>query len=289
MICTIATLLVLVSGCEFMSKDTGDSVRQSSNGQDESDNEDDENQIVFKYKESEIGDTNLSKTVYEDNQVTLFLKDADNFTDFSYITCFDKNFKVIDCEWDVKLKKNKLIIRGKKANKISGIEICARYNSEMLELRYLDSDQFAQLTSYWADDLGWDTYGDEEAFYTKEELDARKERSEAIKQKNDEVFYMFEGAYVCEDNPDLYIEIYDSENGRRFFMNTINARGEDESIFITIDYADIRERYGAYDGPVVTFTEVDALSYDVVLMYSEDYNTLWQYDGGPVFTRVQHE
>ena len=244
---------------------------------------------IYKYKESKIGDVNLRKTVYEDNQVTLFLKDADKFTDFANITCFDNNFKVIDCDWDVVPKKNQLIIKGNDANKISGIEIIAKYNSEMLQIRYLDSDQFAQLTSYWAEDLGWDTYGDEKAYYTKAQLDARQERIEAIQRKNDEVFHMFEGVYVCEDNPDLYIEIYESEKGRRFFIETINAKGEDESISLSINYADIHDRYGSYDGPVVTFTEEDALSYEVVLRYSEDYNTLWQYDDGPVFTRVQGE
>ena len=199
-----------------------------------------ENHKVYKYKESEVGGVNLSKTVYEDNQVTLFLKKADKFTDFANITCFDKNFKVIDCEWDVEAKKNQLIIKGNDANKISGIEIIAKYNSEMLQIRYLDSEQFAQLTSYWADDLGWDTYGDKEAYYTKEQLDARKERIEAIQRKNDEVFHLFEGVYVCEDNPDLYIEIYNSDTGRRIFMKTINYIGEEEQISISIEQADIR-------------------------------------------------
>lgn len=293
----VIVCLIAFAGCasEIQSGNNDDSNNQTVykdsevEGVNLSKTDDSDNQTVYEYKDSEVGGVNLSKTVYEDNQVTLFLKDADYFTDFRDFKCFDKTFNVIDCEWDVKLEKNKLIIKGDKANKISGIKICDGYNSEMLELRYLDSAQFAQLTSSFADDLGWETSGDEEAFYTKEELEAIEERKEAIQKKNDEIYNLFEGIYVCEDNPDLYIEIYNSDTGRRIFMKTINYIGEEEQISISIEQADIRDTYGSYDGPVVIFTESDVLEYEVELRYSDDYNTLWQYDDGPVFTRVRHK
>lgn len=272
----ILIIILLMTSCTNNVEEKSERTRNSKDGEERK-------ELVWKYKESDKSDIKFDKSVYSEDELVLYITTPSNLNlEVNYIT--DDKFKYIDCDFDIKVKKNKIIIKGSKAEKISGLML--GNNNVQYWIRYIDSDQYAVLTDYWADDLGWDTYGDETEYYTQEELDKREEVKSEIIRKDKEAFETFEGYYICPDDENLYINIYVNENDIRCLdMVRLSRSGDYQEEGIVVDYADMVESRGGYSGPVVEFTEEDALSYEIVFMYSEDKNILYEREDAPHYVR----
>ncbi|MBP5528684.1 MAG: hypothetical protein J6X80_01415 [Lachnospiraceae bacterium] len=165
---------------------------------------------TYTYKLDEIKHNEnfyVKKTVYYEDRVEITFNTS---PDDCYIYSPD------DSQAQKEVKGNKLIIYSDNPEAITSL---VGNNSVVdFKFRYLNSDKYATLWAYWADDLGWTDYaGDEEKFYTLEEQRqqaiAQYQREEAIKQaqaESDELFYsILKGKWISDDGD--YFDITEND------------------------------------------------------------------------------
>ena len=168
-------------------------------------------------------DLYITKTEYYDDRVEISFKSKRN--NFS----LDKfNFYGDDVQGkEQETKNNTLIIYSDNAENINSVIASCSWLE--VNFRYLDSDEYATIWHYWADDLGWVDYeGDTEKYYTLEEQRnqaiAEYQRQENIKKSQEEsanILAMIKGKWVSEDGSffDIddksdvygYVLIYDAD------------------------------------------------------------------------------
>jgi len=126
------------------------------------------------------------------------------------------------------VKGKKLIIYSENPEAITSLE--GGNDRVEYKFRYLNSEEYATLCAYWADDLGWTDYaGDKEKFYTLEEQRqqavAQYQREEAIKQaqaESDEIYFsILKGKWISDDGD--YFDI--TENDYNKCLLYYDARG----------------------------------------------------------------
>lgn len=167
---------------------------------------------VYQYNEPKLNkDITVKKAVYSDECLKLTIS---YFSETNSVTCYDSDFNKIEDDFEIDYKNGVLTIRGDRAEKITGLTINGY--AYKVELRYLNTEQFAALVYVDATDIGWALdAGDEDEYYTEEEKQAKKEAIEAKQRIQDENFARFEGLWECTDDSEIYLRFYVNEKGGR--------------------------------------------------------------------------
>lgn len=186
--------------------------------------------------------------------------------------CYNTEYELIDCTWETAYSNGKYSIIGEKASEISGIKI--ENYSVRYRIRYLDSDQYAIMWDYDVTEIGWLSFGDENAFYTEEEL-AEKERAQsAYLAEQEKNFTQFEGKWYAPDDSNLYMIFYRDDSGN-YKLDICRPDGSGGYITETIhiDEIDIEEQYDGEKELVI----LDGISWGCRYTYglSEDMQSLF--------------
>ncbi|MBR4581201.1 MAG: hypothetical protein IKO32_08205 [Lachnospiraceae bacterium] len=178
----------------------------------------------------------VSQTTYFDDRVEIKLDGENSKSDFSFDSP-DKKDAVTDRRNDT------LVIYSDNPTDITSLSIHSSWYEA--EFRYLNTDEYACIWRFWADDLGWVDYsGDTYKYYTEEEKKQQREREEQAKlmrekmeKESEELFSVFLGKWVSEDGD--YFEIYDANPGRavKYYRNDIQVT-EEHSGFDFSKYTD---------------------------------------------------
>lgn len=133
----------------------------------------------------------LNKAVYTKGKLKLYSPD---FGGKFELTCYDNNFNVIEEEFETSYKDGVYTIKGKAAEKISGI-VLQNYSTKYC-IRYLDSNQYAAICYYEATEIGWTTSDDGENYYTEEERQKQKEAKESWQNRQKNNFELMLGEWT---------------------------------------------------------------------------------------------
>lgn len=149
----------------------------------------------------------VKKTVYYEDRVEITFNTS---PDDCYIYSPD------DSQAQKEVKGKKLIIYSDNPEAITSL---VGNNSVVdFKFRYLNSDKYATLWAYWADDLGWTDYeGDKEKYYTLEEQRQQaitayriEENRKQAQAESDELYYsILKGKWVSEDGD--YFDITEND------------------------------------------------------------------------------
>lgn len=232
--------------------------------------------VTYQYEEAQVtNEFKISKSIYSDDELDIYISDlGDGFE----LTCFDKDFQMIDKDFDAKYKNGKYCIKGENADLISGIEL--RSQSVIFHIRYLDSNQYAVLCEYDATDAGWIIEGDAEKYYTEEELNEQKRSKEEYINRQSKNFSLLEGYWYCKEDSDSYLHFYIDEDGsRKLDWNYLDSNGEYVLNKICVDQIDFVD---AFDGKEVHI--LDGISWGSLYVFdiSEDMNTISQNHGDKI-------
>lgn len=284
----LITLLLATVVCGCGNKDD-DSRRQrivssrdghkKDDDKDKKDNNKKINKVMYTYvNPNNVESFQMDKATYYDNQLVLSIDDLDRC--YKTVEVYDKDFNKLD-GYDYTIGRDKIVVDGDDVRKISGINI---YNNDWnyITIRYLDSNQYQALVWYEATDVGTIIgEGDEDAYLTQKEKEARLERQKQYEAKVDETFRKFEGKWICESDPNEYIEIYEDENGVRRISTTsyYQSEGEyitDENSFYNSTYCE-RNHKDSEDKAYYTLTYGDTDGWGCIYSYdvSEDMNSMW--------------
>ena len=279
-------LATVVSGCGNREDDNNrQRIVSSRDGHKKDDDKDkkDNNKIINKVMYTYVNPNNvesfqMDKATYYDNQLVLSIDDLDRC--YKTVEVYDKDFNKLD-GYDYTIGRDEIVVDGDDVRKISGINI---YNNDWnyITIRYLDSNQYQALVWYEATDVGTIIgEGDEDAYLTQNEKEARLERQKQYEAKVDETFRKFEGKWVCESDPNEYIEIYEDENGVRRISTTsyYQSEGEyitDDNSFYNSTYCE-RNHIDPEDKAYYTLTYGDTDGWGCIYSYdvSEDMNSMW--------------
>ena len=156
----------------------------------------------------------IKKTVYYEDRVEIYF----NSRDLENISFYCESLG----NWSKKENKNnKLILYSDKPENITALS--AHTNWYEVYFRYLDSDKYATIWCYWADDLGWDEYkGDKEKYYTPEEqrqqaqnaYEAAERAKERAAQSNEIYENILKGMWISDDGD--YFDLTESDGKRTF-------------------------------------------------------------------------
>ncbi|MCR4991064.1 MAG: hypothetical protein K6A38_09395 [Lachnospiraceae bacterium] len=211
-------IFVVIGSCgcaKTKESSTADKKNETKNTKDDDGNETGKRK-VFKYDDpDEEHDLILKKSVYEEGKLTIYFDYDGEIDKESYVRCFDKDGEEIsDNKFTFKIneKKQTIEIKFKKADLISGIEFHPdEYNDISFKIRYLRSDDYAILTTYFVCDLGYEDYGDEDKYL----FESEKKQIEEIKKKAaveyEEAYEMIKGTW-CSIKNDDYVFIEEDEN-----------------------------------------------------------------------------
>lgn len=283
----LITLLLATAVCGCGNKDD-DSRRQRIVSKRDGNKKDDDkekkdnkkvNKVIYTYvNPNNVESFKMDKATYYDNQLVLSIDDLDRC--YKTVEVYDKDFNKLD-GYDYTIGRDEIVVDGDDVRKISGINI---YNNDWnyITIRYLDSNQYQALVWYEATDVGTIIgEGDEDAYLTQKEKEARLERQKQYEAKVDETFRKFEGKWVCESDPNEYIEIYEDENGVRRISTTsyYQSEGEyitDDNSFYNSTYCE-RNRIDPEDKAYYTLTYGDTDGWGCIYSYdvSEDMNSMW--------------
>lgn len=237
--------------------------------------------VMFIYDDPDNVDSiKIYKSTYYDNQLVISINDDFDRNFYNTVTVYDKDFNELD-GYDYTFTNGEIVIDGKDVRNISGINIannCFSY----ITVRYLDSNQYQALVWYEATDVGTIIgEGDEYAYLTQKEKEARLERQKQYEAKVDETFRKFEGKWVCESDPNEYIEIYEDDNGVRRINTTSYYQSEGEYItdvssFYNSTYCE-KNYVDPEDKAYYTLTYGDTDGWGCIYSYdvSKDMNSMW--------------
>ncbi|MBR6384429.1 MAG: hypothetical protein IKS56_10660 [Lachnospiraceae bacterium] len=153
----------------------------------------------------------ITKTTYYNDRVEIKFKGTDSLDGYTFYTGDDPYS-------EKETKYNTLVIYSDNPSKINSVQAHGSWTE--IYFRYLDSDEYATIWHYWADDLGWtDEQGDKEKYYTLEEQRNQaitayqiSERIKLAEQVSNEIFEIIKGKWVSEDGS--YFDITEGDWGR---------------------------------------------------------------------------
>jgi len=183
------------------------------------------NGVTYKYvNQDKSAGIVINKSVYLEDELKLYVKADDNNLEGDFnITFYDSEFNAIDEEFTSEYRHGVLSIKGKNINKISGLYIDGRIR---YHLRYLDSNEYAILYEHDVTEIGWETYGDTDKYYTSEELAKQQAAVDEARAIQEENFRTLEGTWKCDRDPSLYIRFYEEDGQRLLEWNREIDEGE---------------------------------------------------------------
>jgi len=223
----ISTFLVgILSACGF--DGAGGTGNNSANGK-----------TTYAYANCKVMDeVEIKKSVYSDGELVIYISDPGDNLSLAY---YDAEFEPIAADFGYEYKKGKLTIKGEGAEKISGLKINVSSYRE-IKLRYLDSNQYAILVDYFVDDLGTDTQGDWDAYYSEEERAAQQAEKEERLRQQEENYKAVEGYWESVEDNGEYVYIFTDEKGSKWLRQAIYYNDElniDDTYINTINISPI--------------------------------------------------
>jgi hypothetical protein len=154
----------------------------------------------------------ISRTAYFDDRVE-FKVSGEPVPEQLYYSTPD------DAEAKVDTKSDTVILYSDHPEDITSLEVSNSWYK--LSFRYLNTKEYACIWTTWADDLGGVNYsGATDRYYTEEEKEQQREAAERAREQreqarkeDEELFPVFEGAWMSDDGD--YFEISDNGSGHR--------------------------------------------------------------------------
>lgn len=142
---------------------------------------------TYTYDNEAVNNIEIEKTeVYLDKLVIKFANNS--LSKVTNVRCYGSDFSIVEMEPHFSFKRNTLTIETQNADMISGITVRVD-NDFYFNVRYLDSDSYAMLVYDWvAYDIGFEEYGDVNAYNTEEEKDLQEARF-AVLADTEEIAY----------------------------------------------------------------------------------------------------
>ena len=159
----------------------------------------------------------ITQTTYYDDRVEIEVDGQFTEKDFEFGSPDVSNSKKDK-------KNNTLIIYSDNPENITSLIISNSWYE--VDFRYLNTDEYACIWQTWADDLGWEYFGDGDKYYNEEEKKQQREAEEQRRiqqeqaQKEDaELFAVFKGKWTSDDGD--YFDIYDAGSGHgvKYYQN----------------------------------------------------------------------
>ena len=237
-------------------------------------------EIVYVYEDADVLDSvSVEKSVFEEECLKIYITGIEEPT---FLNCYDKDFEIIDNEWEFRYRAGKLIIRGEDAEDIRGVSFGDGYMQYYI--RYLDSKELAMFSLSFADDIGWMPCEEsEKQYYTQEEVEQQQQGLNQKEQQLAETFAEFEGLWVSQDDSNIYIRFYYEEDHRCMDMQNMGADGEYYYEYHSVDEISVDE---GYDCEILTI--IDSPSWGMLLDYelSEDHNSFSEdFENSTIYVR----
>lgn len=165
---------------------------------------------TYRYNNEAVLGIEIKKTVfYEDKIVIKFA--FGSLSDVEDVECYGANFEIIEEEPEFYFLGNTLTIKIQNATQVS--EICVVENDNLhFNVRYLDSHSYAMLVYAWADDLGYEVFGNRDSYYTQEEKDEQEARAIALAEAEEAAFQKLHGVWENESET-IRVEFSYAEDG----------------------------------------------------------------------------
>lgn len=214
----------------------------------------------------------IKKSVYFEDELWLYTEGIDE----KYkVTCYDDSFGRIDEKYETEYKNGIYKIYGDRISEINGLSF-SDYN--IINVRYLKSDQYVALVESFVDDIGWmPSEGYENEYYTQSELNKREELAKAYAIKQQENFDTFMGKWINPDDENMYLDFFGGED-EGWSLEWQHADGKGDYIIenIRIDEINIVQRF---DTEALEIMEGITWGCKYEFDISDDYNTLTNYNG----------
>ena len=159
---------------------------------------------------------NLNNIEYFDE---FYIVKTEYYADKVVIYC-DGKIDVGDCYYifdgiskeNIKKEKKKITVITDKPDSINSFSACVaeRGETEEYSFRYLDSDEYACLFSWVDIEGGVHVKGDENRFYTSEEINAKNERIAEYEENEKEIFDKLNGFWVDSEGEYFYVYLEDT-------------------------------------------------------------------------------
>ncbi|MCR5799168.1 MAG: hypothetical protein K6G69_03755 [Lachnospiraceae bacterium] len=184
---------------------------------------------VYKYDTDDIrheDNVYVTQTKYYDDRVEVFFN--------TKISSDGEHFDIdADDDAETEVKGKKLVIYTDDPKAVTSLYIGSDWKEVFY--RYLDTEKYACIWHYWADDLGWDDFkGDTGRYYTEEEKKQQAERAKRYEEERKKeleqdavIAKIFTGRWLGEDGS--YIEIFDRDRVHVFRKKYIEYEMPDES------------------------------------------------------------
>ncbi|MDO4478578.1 MAG: hypothetical protein Q4B73_06050 [Lachnospiraceae bacterium] len=172
---------------------------------------------VYEYKDpDQCPDYHVTKTVYGDHTLSIYLTynyDDNNNLTVDWVRCYRDDFSLYSDTCKAVYRDGAVTIETPDidAADITGVEIQLDYGVG-LKLRYLNTEQFAGLSSELLLDVGVIDYGDEDSFYSDAEKQEKLDNETRANEKEREIFELLKGQWVSEDGTST-VEITEGDNG----------------------------------------------------------------------------
>ena len=236
---------------------------------------------VYRYPETEVlfDSFHIKKAVYSPGELKLYYKGG-NLKD-NQIKCYGADFSDLGDEFESTFKNGVLTVRADFASQISGLTIYNTDNGVIYHLRYLDSPQFAWLAETLWLDYGWCKMGDEQRFYSAEELKEQADSQAAKRQETTDTFKILEGTWISEDGLRKYVFTADEE-AARFAAEDMWFNGEKqawEGRSLSVEAAYQSKYYDEECGDCENIREITLVNGDrsaanMIILYNQQEKTI---------------
>ncbi|MBE5945174.1 MAG: hypothetical protein E7258_09715 [Lachnospiraceae bacterium] len=235
---------------------------------------------TYTYNHEEILEISIEKTmIYSDKLVIEFSEDS--LYGAEEVVCYDDDFNIMD-DIDCSVAKDKITIHTECASQISGLYIRVNFDKE-INVRYLDSDNYAMIVYIWADDIGMMPNGDLDTYYTEKEKRERAEREAELEAAEAEAFSLIEGIWE-NDEKTLRLEIMYVDENRVIKVYEEEGVNSGLPAEIPIDGIDVNEESEPVE--VIVYDNVSWGAAYCFYLYNDNIE-LKYYDSDIVLKKIQ--
>ena len=213
---------------------------------------------AYEYYNPEIVEgLKFNKAVYKEDSLTIY--HGGTLDKSCKLTYIGTDQEAIEGDIDWKVNGRTLTFKGEDADKITSLYI-EQNGSKIYKIRWLNSDQYAVLAYNDCTDAGWVKFGgDENDYYTKEELEEQQRRQDDCKEEQDTNWGLLEGEYFSASG-EYSVSFYTDELGIRNFNNG--------------DYSLSVMRISIEEGLVQVVCDAGDMQCSTWFDISEDYKTI---------------